>query len=218
MCKMILPGMENRFSSRVYMVRWSKPRFYKRKTCNRWSSFHRGKGLILNMSSGIASIPFPMYTLYGASKVQTCTPGLSLFICVLTGIFHPCRFLWSDFLKAFKLNTKTKGSLFRYLLRLRHPLNHCRPLWSPPWVSGGGSVRGLHSNGGVSADQHGDSVSRRLCPAFPVVPQSRRQNVRQCQSHHHGERKSHIHEQCSERLMRACDLCVHRVGYCSISL
>uniref|UniRef100_H2UKQ9 Hydroxysteroid (17-beta) dehydrogenase 3 n=1 Tax=Takifugu rubripes TaxID=31033 RepID=H2UKQ9_TAKRU len=40
MCKMILPGMEN-----------------------------RGKGLILNVSSGIASIPFPMYTLYAASKV-----------------------------------------------------------------------------------------------------------------------------------------------------
>lgn len=40
MCKMILPGMEN-----------------------------RGKGLILNISSGIASVPFPMYTLYSASKV-----------------------------------------------------------------------------------------------------------------------------------------------------
>ncbi|XP_069555646.1 17-beta-hydroxysteroid dehydrogenase type 3 isoform X1 [Brachyistius frenatus] len=40
MCKMILPGMEN-----------------------------RGKGVILNISSGIASIPFPLYTLYAASKV-----------------------------------------------------------------------------------------------------------------------------------------------------
>ncbi|XP_039906877.1 testosterone 17-beta-dehydrogenase 3 isoform X2 [Simochromis diagramma] len=29
----------------------------------------RGKGMILNVSSGIASIPFPMYTLYAASKV-----------------------------------------------------------------------------------------------------------------------------------------------------
>ncbi|XP_070689919.1 17-beta-hydroxysteroid dehydrogenase type 3 [Pempheris klunzingeri] len=40
MCRIILPGMEN-----------------------------RGKGLILNISSGIASIPFPLYTLYAASKV-----------------------------------------------------------------------------------------------------------------------------------------------------
>uniref|UniRef100_A0A3Q1AK02 Hydroxysteroid (17-beta) dehydrogenase 3 n=2 Tax=Amphiprion ocellaris TaxID=80972 RepID=A0A3Q1AK02_AMPOC len=40
MCKMILPGMAN-----------------------------RGKGLILNISSGIATIPFPLYTLYAASKV-----------------------------------------------------------------------------------------------------------------------------------------------------
>ncbi|CAF93282.1 unnamed protein product [Tetraodon nigroviridis] len=40
MCKMILPGMVN-----------------------------REKGLILNISSGIASVPFPMYTLYAASKV-----------------------------------------------------------------------------------------------------------------------------------------------------
>uniref|UniRef100_A0A3B4GBQ5 Hydroxysteroid 17-beta dehydrogenase 3 n=1 Tax=Pundamilia nyererei TaxID=303518 RepID=A0A3B4GBQ5_9CICH len=30
---------------------------------------YRGKGMILNVSSGIASIPFPMYTLYAASKV-----------------------------------------------------------------------------------------------------------------------------------------------------
>ncbi|XP_068614114.1 17-beta-hydroxysteroid dehydrogenase type 3-like [Brachionichthys hirsutus] len=40
MCKIILPGMKN-----------------------------RGKGAIVNISSGIASIPFPMYTLYAASKV-----------------------------------------------------------------------------------------------------------------------------------------------------
>ncbi|KAL6114030.1 hsd17b3 [Pungitius sinensis] len=40
MCKIILPGMEN-----------------------------RGKGVIINISSGIASIPFPLYTLYAASKV-----------------------------------------------------------------------------------------------------------------------------------------------------
>ncbi|XP_054467772.1 17-beta-hydroxysteroid dehydrogenase type 3 [Anoplopoma fimbria] len=40
MCRIILPGMEN-----------------------------RGKGVILNISSGIASIPFPLYTLYAASKV-----------------------------------------------------------------------------------------------------------------------------------------------------
>uniref|UniRef100_G3NV81 Hydroxysteroid (17-beta) dehydrogenase 3 n=1 Tax=Gasterosteus aculeatus aculeatus TaxID=481459 RepID=G3NV81_GASAC len=39
MCKIILPGMEN-----------------------------RGKGVIVNISSGIASIPFPLYTLYAASK------------------------------------------------------------------------------------------------------------------------------------------------------
>ncbi|KAM6931179.1 17-beta-hydroxysteroid dehydrogenase type 3 [Xenentodon cancila] len=40
MCKIILPGMTN-----------------------------RGKGVIVNISSGIASIPFPLYTLYAASKV-----------------------------------------------------------------------------------------------------------------------------------------------------
>ncbi|GLD54123.1 testosterone 17-beta-dehydrogenase 3-like isoform X2 [Lates japonicus] len=40
MCKIILPGMEN-----------------------------RGKGVILNISSGIASVPFPLYTLYASSKV-----------------------------------------------------------------------------------------------------------------------------------------------------
>ncbi|XP_017286764.1 testosterone 17-beta-dehydrogenase 3 isoform X2 [Kryptolebias marmoratus] len=40
MCRIVLPGMEN-----------------------------RRKGLIVNLSSGIASIPFPLYTLYAASKV-----------------------------------------------------------------------------------------------------------------------------------------------------
>uniref|UniRef100_A0A8C2ZU51 Hydroxysteroid (17-beta) dehydrogenase 3 n=1 Tax=Cyclopterus lumpus TaxID=8103 RepID=A0A8C2ZU51_CYCLU len=40
MCRIILPGMEN-----------------------------RGKGVIVNISSGVASIPFPLYTLYAASKV-----------------------------------------------------------------------------------------------------------------------------------------------------
>lgn len=29
----------------------------------------RGKGVIVNISSGVASIPFPLYTLYTASKV-----------------------------------------------------------------------------------------------------------------------------------------------------
>lgn len=40
MCKMVLPGMEN-----------------------------RRKGVIVNISSGIACVPFPLYTLYAASKV-----------------------------------------------------------------------------------------------------------------------------------------------------
>ncbi|KAA8592999.1 17-beta-hydroxysteroid dehydrogenase type 3 [Etheostoma spectabile] len=40
MCKIFLPGMEK-----------------------------RGKGVIVNISSGVASIPFPLYTLYAASKV-----------------------------------------------------------------------------------------------------------------------------------------------------
>ncbi|KAM9360115.1 17-beta-hydroxysteroid dehydrogenase type 3 [Symphorus nematophorus] len=40
MCRIVLPGMQN-----------------------------RGKGVILNISSGVASIPFPLYTLYAASKV-----------------------------------------------------------------------------------------------------------------------------------------------------
>lgn len=41
--------------------------------CDPLSSFHREKGLILNISSGIASVPFPMYTLYAASKVPFST-------------------------------------------------------------------------------------------------------------------------------------------------
>ncbi|XP_041644223.1 testosterone 17-beta-dehydrogenase 3 [Cheilinus undulatus] len=40
MCRIILPGMEN-----------------------------RRKGVIVNISSGVASVPFPLYTLYAASKV-----------------------------------------------------------------------------------------------------------------------------------------------------
>ncbi|KAM7391441.1 hypothetical protein PAMP_022130 [Pampus punctatissimus] len=40
MCKIILPGMAN-----------------------------RGKGVIVNISSGVASVPFPLYSLYAASKV-----------------------------------------------------------------------------------------------------------------------------------------------------
>lgn len=40
MCKIVLPGMVN-----------------------------RGKGVIINVSSGVASVPFPQYTLYSASKV-----------------------------------------------------------------------------------------------------------------------------------------------------
>ncbi|KAJ8380786.1 hypothetical protein SKAU_G00015640 [Synaphobranchus kaupii] len=40
MCRIVLPGMEK-----------------------------RGKGLILNMSSGVACIPCPLYTIYGASKI-----------------------------------------------------------------------------------------------------------------------------------------------------
>uniref|UniRef100_A0A672GYJ1 Hydroxysteroid (17-beta) dehydrogenase 3 n=1 Tax=Salarias fasciatus TaxID=181472 RepID=A0A672GYJ1_SALFA len=40
MCKIILPGMEK-----------------------------RGKGLIVNISSGIATVPFPYYSLYAASKI-----------------------------------------------------------------------------------------------------------------------------------------------------
>ncbi|XP_037114718.1 testosterone 17-beta-dehydrogenase 3 isoform X1 [Syngnathus acus] len=45
MCKIILPGMEN-----------------------------RRKGVIVNIASGIASIPFPMYSLYSASKVSIVQP------------------------------------------------------------------------------------------------------------------------------------------------
>lgn len=51
------------------------------------SSFHRGKGLILNISSGIASIPFPMYTLYSASKVQTDTHLRLLMSFVILQVF-----------------------------------------------------------------------------------------------------------------------------------
>ncbi|KAJ8383750.1 hypothetical protein AAFF_G00215090 [Aldrovandia affinis] len=40
MCRIVLPGMEE-----------------------------RGKGLILNLSSGVAQVPCPLYTLYGASKI-----------------------------------------------------------------------------------------------------------------------------------------------------
>ncbi|XP_012676082.1 testosterone 17-beta-dehydrogenase 3 [Clupea harengus] len=49
MCRLVLPGMEK-----------------------------RGKGVILNVSSGMATIPFPTYTLYTASKVcvDTFSQGL----------------------------------------------------------------------------------------------------------------------------------------------
>uniref|UniRef100_A0A8C2ZXT8 Hydroxysteroid (17-beta) dehydrogenase 3 n=1 Tax=Cyclopterus lumpus TaxID=8103 RepID=A0A8C2ZXT8_CYCLU len=47
MCRIILPGMEN-----------------------------RGKGVIVNISSGVASIPFPLYTLYAASKIFSRSPWL----------------------------------------------------------------------------------------------------------------------------------------------
>ncbi|XP_041926095.1 testosterone 17-beta-dehydrogenase 3 [Alosa sapidissima] len=49
MCRIVLPGMEE-----------------------------RGKGVILNVSSGMAAIPFPTYTLYTASKacVETFSQGL----------------------------------------------------------------------------------------------------------------------------------------------
>lgn len=58
------------------------------------SSFHRGKGLILNISSGTASIPFPMYTLYSASKVPLSDTHRRLLMsfailqvfCILAGV------------------------------------------------------------------------------------------------------------------------------------
>lgn len=70
----------------------------------------------MNISSGIASIPFPLYTLYSASKVSSqvfsgfpkSREVTAHVICV------PYRCLWKDFPKAFKVNTKIKGSLFRY--------------------------------------------------------------------------------------------------------
>jgi len=44
---------------------------YDKHTDNKY--FLRGKGVILNVSSGIAKIPCPLYTLYSASKVKTST-------------------------------------------------------------------------------------------------------------------------------------------------
>lgn len=88
----------------------------------------RRKGVIINIASGIASFPCPVYTLYAASKVK-------LFIkitCLLIGSFTIlaidlglCRSLWKDFLKVFKQSTRTEGSSYRYSLspRLRITIN-----------------------------------------------------------------------------------------------
>lgn len=82
--------------------------------------------MIVNISSGAASIPFPLYTLYAASKVSPASP-VHLLCSEFTSYDHPrsnlCsdRCLWKDFLKVFKLNTKTKGLLYRYCDILNEP-------------------------------------------------------------------------------------------------
>ncbi|XP_039658011.1 testosterone 17-beta-dehydrogenase 3 [Perca fluviatilis] len=43
--------------------------FFGKKKKNFFFYLYRGKGVIVNISSGVASIPFPLYTLYAASKV-----------------------------------------------------------------------------------------------------------------------------------------------------
>ncbi|KAL7391219.1 hypothetical protein ABVT39_006145 [Epinephelus coioides] len=55
MCKIILPGMEK-----------------------------RRKGVILNISSGAASVPFPLYTLYAASKASTVSPVPPELHCMIS--------------------------------------------------------------------------------------------------------------------------------------
>lgn len=135
---------------------------------NIFSCFGRGKGLILNISSGLASIPFPLYTLYTASKVSSQVFSGFPKSCEVTAhvICVPYRCLWKDFPKAFKVNTKIKGSLFRYFLiilkgffvhQILEVLSHLS------WFLGSGTIWCLHSNGSLSRDQHDNSVSRRFC-------------------------------------------------------
>nr|XP_046202836.1 testosterone 17-beta-dehydrogenase 3 isoform X1 [Oncorhynchus gorbuscha] len=56
MCQIVLPGMEKRCFWRVFET----------SHCQRNP---KGKGVIVNISSGVASVPSPMYTMYCASKV-----------------------------------------------------------------------------------------------------------------------------------------------------
>lgn len=72
--------------------------------------------MILNVSSGIASIPFPMYTLYAASKASFTSAAHSAQATYDPSHFNlrSYRCLWKDFLKVYKLNTKIRGLLSRY--------------------------------------------------------------------------------------------------------
>lgn len=161
--------------------------------CKHLSSFHRGKGLILNLSSGIASVPFPMYTLYSASKVPLEDFHSCMFthvICNLTGLLHPFQVFIERFSQSLQAEYKDKGIIIQVPPEAPPPLITASLRQFPPFVSGSGSIRGFYSNVSLSANQHGNSVSRRLRPAFPVVPQSWRQNVRQYLSYHYGKRKS----------------------------
>lgn len=80
------------------------------------SVLHRGRGVIVNISSGVACIPFPLYSLYAASKVSLSSLRLHTAVirtCVHVSLFSG-RCLWRGFLKVFKQNTKTKESSCRY--------------------------------------------------------------------------------------------------------
>uniref|UniRef100_A0A672Z9R3 Hydroxysteroid (17-beta) dehydrogenase 3 n=1 Tax=Sphaeramia orbicularis TaxID=375764 RepID=A0A672Z9R3_9TELE len=121
MCKIVLPGMED-----------------------------RGKGVIVNISSGIASVPFPLYTLYAATKV---------FV--------------ERFSQGLQAEYKDKGIIIQvtglqlflhFFFKIFYPVSYSYFLSYRQWLHWG-----LHPNGRLSKNQHDDSVTRRLCKKLPAV-------------------------------------------------
>lgn len=166
--------------------------------------FCRRKGMIVNISSGIASIPFPLYTLYAASKVRFASQSQTLReSCLMITRFMLCsyRCLWRDFLKAYNQNTKIVGFLYRYfdpLSESSHKGNRllgylkscffkCHQNLHCLCSSGSGSIWGVNSNGRLPVNKHRDSVTGRLCRKLSAVCPSWRQNARQHLPHHSGK-------------------------------
>ena len=51
-------------------------------SCMFMCEFHRGKGVIVNLSSGVATIPCPLYSLYSASKASKVCVCACVCACV----------------------------------------------------------------------------------------------------------------------------------------